>query len=466
MVVIWRKVKVVVGLLAFTGFALTESFAFEDADCERMVRVDAAPMQEQLKSSGDFAAARDRAIERSAQDALAQVIGYSVQTSRESRVEVNDEQALQRFRQLDKSDMSGFVRTKIIESGPTKIGDSDAVSVKAEVTVCVPKAEFLQKVAKEKAMRERKAPTRVDAHQAAWFDTKSGEPLLWCWKSKSGYEFFDNDGFHPKNGAKLQPVTSKLFDEWKEEEEKRQQADKARGERQKRAAEEAAEKKRRDAEAAATAEARRVTELAEREKRLSNASELCDQLAANPYDTMKPKGLPGASYELLKSNATQAIEVCEFAVQKNSTEPRYRYQLARAIQISDPGRSLPMYKSLMAQRYAAAYDNYGWALLRTNPQDLGAAISAFRSGSELGDLDSMDSLANLIMQGKAPPRSPGEHIRLLQRASSMGHQPAKLRLLRAEEDLAAQRQQEIQERQGREMFLGVIGGVLQGMQRR
>lgn len=462
-----KKISAVVVL---AGSVLTgqPALAFDDADCERLTEVQPADIQEPLESTSDYPAARDRAIERASQDAIAQVVGFSVQTSRESRIEMNNDQALQRFRQLDKSDMAGFVRPRVVSEKLASLGKSDAISMQISVVVCVPRAEYLQKIAQEKALRERKPPAEVDAHNVAWFDAKTGAAMLWYWKSGSRFEFFDNEGFHPKNGSKLQPVTAKVFEDWTTAEDKKAQAEKDRAEKARRMAEEAAVRQRKEAELAAKMEAQRAAEEAERQRRLASAPEICDQLAANPTDPMKSNAVAGAPYETLKANAGQAIEACSIAAQKMPQEARYRYQLARAVQISDPNKALPPLRALLAERYPAAYDNYGWALLdaRTHLNDLSGAVAAFRKGADLGDADSMDSLANLIMQGKAPPRGSDEHIRLLQRAAGMGHLPAQARLVRAQEEAARRQQQQIQDEQARQMFLGIMGGVVQGMQRR
>ena len=462
--------KAIVAALVLAASALTvePARAFEEANCERLTEVQPADIQEPLQSASDYPAARERAIQRASQDAIAQVVGFSVQTSRENRIEMNNDQALQRFRQLDKSDMSGFVRPRVVAEKLASLGKSDAISMQISVVVCVPKAEYLQMVAQEKALRERKPPVEVDAHNMAWFDAKTGAAMLWYWKGGSRYEFFDNEGFHPKNGSKLQPVTAKLFEEWTTAEEKKAQAEKDRAEKARRMAEQAAERQRKEAELAARMEAQRAAEEIERQRRLANAPENCDRLAANPTDPMKPASVMGATADVLKANAEQAIEACAAAAEKLPQEPRYRYQLARAVQISDPNKALPTLRALMSERYPAAHDNYGWALLdaRTHLNDLAGAVAAFRKGADLGDPDSMDSLANLIMQGKAPPRGGDEHMRLLQRAAGMGHLPAQARLVRVQEENSRRQQQQIQEEQARQMFLGIMGGVVQGMQRR
>jgi uncharacterized caspase-like protein/Flp pilus assembly protein TadD len=213
-------------------------------------------------------------------------------------------------------------------------------------------------------------------------------------------------------------------------------------------------------------EALRRQQETERLERLAQAPELCDQLAGNPYDRMRPAETGSATFAMLKTSATGAIEACQVAVQKSPTEPRYRYQLARAYQVGDPEKALPLLKQLVMERYPAAFDNYGWTFLdnRVGLQDLQSSIDAFRAGSTLGDVSSMYSLADLILDGKTPPRSPNEAETLLQQAAAQGHLGAQQRLAELQEQYKTTQQKQIQEEKTKQMVIGIFGTFLQGMQ--
>lgn len=454
---------------AIISLLISSASAFEDADCASSKSVDIVNIQEPIKNIDDYTSARGRALQRAYQEAAARVTGLWVESSSRSETDIQQNLAYQSFNQLDKSELAGFVRPTVTDDSVKKIGDHDAVSLSLTVVVCVPKPDFLAKWRQAKAERERKPPQPVDPQHVEWFDAKSGEPLVWFWKGKNQpYSFFDNKGFHPKNGERLQPVTSKVREEWQAEEARRAQEVREREERERLARlakeEEEALRRKRDEEQRA---------------RLSRAPELCNQLAGNPYDTARPKEVGSASYDSLRADPLPAIEACTTAIQRHPSDPRYRYQLARAYQIREPIKALALLKRLTAERYAAAFDNYGWLLYsdRIGAPNIPAAVSAFRTGIQLGDPDSMDSLANLMIQGRVAERSPGEIERLLQRASQLGHAIAEARLSKYQEDQLARREQQIRDEQARRdqqirdeqtraMMFEVFKGVVQGMPRR
>ena len=443
--------------------------AFEENDCARLAPVEIRSILEPYKVADDYASARMKALNRAYQEAASQINGLWIESKRESKTELQQDAAYQSFSQLDKSELSGFIRPNSIEETQTKIGNQDAVSISVNVLVCVPKPEFLVRWRQEKVERERKPPITVDPNKLEWFDAKSGEPLIWFWRSKDGtFSFFDNKGFHPKNGERLQPVTAKIREVWQQDEAKRKLAAQEREIKIRKEAAARQDRERQEAVRQAQEQETLKRQEAERQERLSRAPELCDQLAGNPYDPMRPKQSASATFEALKADLTGAIEMCQAAAQGRPGEPRYLYQLARATQVRDPNKALPLLRQLVARRYPAAFDNFGWALLdaRTGLNDLSGAIASFRTGADLGDPDAMDSLANLIIQGKAPPRGPDEVLRLLQRASAAGHIGAQARLVKQEEEQAALQQNRLQDEQARQMFMGIVGGVLQGVQRR
>ena len=230
---------------------------------------------------------------------------------------------------------------------------------------------------RELERRRRRPPQQVDPEKYPFFDAVSGEPQVWYWRSQSGeYEFFDNKGFHPNTGEPLNVINQAIIAAWKQEI----------AERETRLKQELARKEREARERAERIEREQQQALAKQQQE-AQAGIQCDQAAANPTDSRKPSDLPGVRYEDLKEGAAQAVEICRFAVEKFPQELRYKYQLARAIEINEPNKAIPIYKQLTNLNYAAAFDNLGSIYLRK--QNYASAISVFKAGVRANDPDSM-----------------------------------------------------------------------------
>ena len=289
-----------------------------------------------------------------------------------------------------------------------------------------------------------RAPVRIaDIRSHTFFDEKTGNPRTWFWKNSDGeYEFYDAPGFHPRSGDQLTVLSKDLV--IKIERQAREQLE---------------QEKRRD-EARKADEVRRQDEMA----KASQAGRACDELAGNPNDGNRlAEGVP---YDALKLRAADALSACELAVRQSPTEKRYQYQLARVLQLSDRKRSATILASLVAARYPAAFDNYGWMAYtdRKNPSE---ATELFRRGVQLNDADSMVSLAEMIDRGFAQSLNPSEHkIALYQRAADLGHKAAE-RAVQVE--LGKQNSMQIetaQRLQQQQMMVQMFGTIIQGMARR
>jgi tetratricopeptide (TPR) repeat protein len=174
----------------------------------------------------------------------------------------------------------------------------------------------------------------------------------------------------------------------------------------------------------------------------ANPQNDCDGLAANPSDRGKPPSVPGVPYDSLMNQAEQAIEVCTLAVQQNPAELRYEYQLARAMEAEVPEKAVEIHKRLAGKGYAAAYDNLGSLMVKLY-ENYGAAITYFKTGSQLQDPDSMVSLAGLIdwgiVWGYVKTDRPNElKYQLLRTAADLGHQGAQLEIPEEEEKLTTE----------------------------
>ncbi len=81
-----------------------------------------------------------------------QVVGIEVKSSRENRADIVNSDAEQRFKQLEQTNLAGFVRVKILEENRKSTESGGSLSIRSEVTVCVPKSQAVRK-------RNRSAPT-------------------------------------------------------------------------------------------------------------------------------------------------------------------------------------------------------------------------------------------------------------------------------------------------------------------
>ena len=127
----------------------------------------------------------------------------------------------------------------------------------------------------------------------------------------------------------------------------------------------------------------------------SNSANDCDRLAANASDQRKPPSIPGVPYDILMNQAKDAIAACTQAVQQSPTEPRYEYQMARAMETEAPEKAFEIHNKLAHLGYPVAYDNLGWLEIKLH-KNFGEAIKDFEAGSQLQDPDSMVSLAEMI----------------------------------------------------------------------
>jgi len=456
--------KCAVGIAAATlGGWCNAGYAFDDSDCAKLTSVTVTE-QEPFAAAGEYTAARQRALQRAYEDAVSQASGLWIESQRQETTSLKQNEAFQEFKQLDRAELGAFVRPTNVEEKLTTIAGQNAVSLDVTAAVCGPKPEFLARWKSEKAEREtkeresqRKPPQVVDPATATWFDPKSGQALLWYWEDKSRhFAFFDSKGFNPDNGEALQPVTKAIREEWLQVQKTEAEAERTHE-----------LQLTREKEAQAAQEELKRQQALHRADLLSNAGANCDGLAGNPYDPRRPNGTGSSDFSALKERVADAVEACQAAIQQAPSEARYRYQLARAYQVNEPANAVPILKQLIAQRYPAAFDNFGWALLdrRLGADDLRGAILAFRTGAALGDPDAMDSLANLILDGKVTA-TPEQAVQLLRQAASLGHLGAQLRLPEAEEKATSARVQMQNEQQARQLFLGIMGGVIQGIGRR
>ena len=128
----------------------------------------------------------------------------------------------------------------------------------------------------------------------------------------------------------------------------------------------------------------------------------CDKLAANPRDTQKPADVPGVEVRVLTTQAKEAEEACNIAMQIAPNEPRYRYQYARAIQTSnslaDLNSAYPILTSLLKSNYLAAYDNFGWLIIKVE-KNVPKAVTYFQYGMLHDDPSAILSVIEIVNKG-------------------------------------------------------------------
>ncbi len=59
-------------------------------------------------------------------------------------------------------------------------------------------------------------PQKIESAEPVFFDLRTGEPIVWYYKNKSGdIEIFNLMGFHPETGEELVPVNKEVVELWK-----------------------------------------------------------------------------------------------------------------------------------------------------------------------------------------------------------------------------------------------------------
>ena len=180
----------------------------------------------------------------------------------------------------------------------------------------------------------------------------------------------------------------------------------------------------------------------------------CDTLAANPMDNHKHPSAPGVSWNDLKYVKAEAIAACEAAIAQYPDTPRFKYQLARSIQIQAPADAEPLLAQLVSEQYAAAYDNYGWVQVRLG-HHVKESEPHFRLGAAAGNADAMLSLAELMIKKRIRQRYKGEALNLLYEAAKRGNSDAQRLAMKID-----------RKRQSEEAIKGIIGGILGEAMRR
>src|SRR5262249_54784599 len=146
---------------------------------------------------------------------------------------------------------------------------------------------------------------------------------------------------------------------------------------------------------------RRLQNKSRLNRRRSNPPQHATYLRRTPTTSA---GIVRVVYDQLKTQIPEAIRACKLAVQLLPADLTLQYQLARAMELADPARGQAMQDRLVKLNYPAAFDNAGSLLLndpKCRQHCIREAVKLFKKGADLGDPDSMMSLADQINNGQA-----------------------------------------------------------------
>jgi len=326
-------------------------------------------------------------------------------------------------------------------------------------------------------------PDRIqDPDKFGFFDPLTGNAKVWFWVSETGeYEFYNGPGFHPKSGDPLKLIDRDAIATWKKavqaaaDRQKREEDRKAQEARDQFAAKQAALEAQKLADQKATEELEKQKQAALEAKKLADekaADELqnqqkagldCDRLAANPTD--QSKAADGVNFDALRLQADAAFDACTKAVSQFPSEQRFQYQLGRAAQFKDTKKAFEIFTALTNSGYPAAFDNLGGMYQDKN--DIGTATRFFKAGVNLGDADSMFSLARLIEKGYySPPNAVNFRLALLKRSADLGNADAQQALEIEYQKAQNAQQQQLMQQQIQQQMLNIFGAAVQGAMRR
>ena len=153
----------------------------------------------------------------------------------------------------------------------------------------------------------------------------------------------------------------------------------------------------------------------------------CDRLAAHPEDPERMA--EGVVFELIDTE--RAIAACEAAVAAFPNEPRYRFQLGRALHSAGrPEAALPHYRVAAEAGYAPAQSNLGtmYEYGEGIEKDLERAVGWHRRAAEQGYAPAQYDLGAIYFFGQGVERDRERAIRWLQPAAEQGFAAAQWNL--------------------------------------
>ncbi len=154
-----------------------------------------------------------------------------------------------------------------------------------------------------------------------------------------------------------------------------------------------------------------------------NAADSCDRLTASPDDTRRPPGV--APVEAKALNVPLAKAACQAAIEAKPNEPRYHFQLARALRFSrDFDGARIAYERAAAVRYPPAVcalgfmHFFGTGYPAKNPEQ---AARFFEEAAQLGDPVCLNRAGLLYGRGEIVPRNPPKAALYYRKAAEAGN---------------------------------------------
>lgn len=124
--------------------------------------------------------------------------------------------------------------------------------------------------------------------------------------------------------------------------------------------------------------------------------EKCDRLAGNPFDRQKLIG----QGVFLRDIEPEAVNVCDAASQAHPQEPRYLYQLGRALEkVKRIPEATDRYQRAADLGYARAFYNLGTMYKIGPKRDLKVAIDNYHKAWSLDVVTAAAQLASIFLNG-------------------------------------------------------------------
>jgi TPR repeat protein len=145
-----------------------------------------------------------------------------------------------------------------------------------------------------------------------------------------------------------------------------------------------------------------------------SATASCDQDAANPTDPKLPNNVAGVAFDKIDAGAG-TIEVCRSAVTNNPDEPRFKYELGRALDAAKRyDEAMSYYQKAADAGYAAAMANIGYNYEHGIgvSKDLSTAKGWYQKAANAGDEHARNNVSDIdkaLMAATPPaPATPAE----------------------------------------------------------
>jgi len=146
----------------------------------------------------------------------------------------------------------------------------------------------------------------------------------------------------------------------------------------------------------------------------------CDRLAANTFDP--DKVTEGIAWKDFVPDS--AIKACRSALEKYPDEPRFQYQLGRALTKAESyTEALALHRKAAEKGYAAAMNTLGSGYRKGQGvgQDNTEAVKWYRRAAEKGYPAAMHNLGYMYREGLGVAKDKTEAVRLVRKAAEKGY---------------------------------------------